>query len=440
MATQQVALWKATSDVVVTDSVTDVAMIVSAAKQLRDRERTQIKANIVAGHYEVAASFIWHKTMALLKRQLATLGQGFIAELLQRPDIDEYADLSIAISDAEALGLAKDLGMITATQAMRLAHAQEVINHFASVDSDDELDDAEGMTPDETIGCLRVCVQGVLGQERVEVAENFVIFRGKLESETLTEISPELVRLQESPYFFIRTAVSILLSVLRAQKGAQLEHAARNASLIVPMFWAALKQPERWQIGQAYASEFASGKRESVKALHTALVSVRGFDYVPENLRSNTFTRVANSVISAHQGLNNFYNEPAPMRELANLGSSIPGPALAICITAVLCVKLGNPYGISRQAQSSADNVLIEISPDRWKYYLEGRLEFDRLILPKLTSDGPLSRWMEIVGNIALDPQTITCKPARDLTTATKNKQPNRVKAIASTMLAKAFA
>ena len=229
MAAQHVALWKATPVSVITDSITDVAVIASAARQLRDRERNQIEANIAAGHYEVAASFIWHKTMALLKRQLATLGQQFVAELLQRPDIDEYADLSIAISDADALGLAKDLGMITATQAMRLAHAQEVINHFASVDSNDALDDTEGMTPEEAVGCLRVCVQGVLGQERVAVAEDFAAFRGKLESETLAEGSPELVRLQGSPYFFIRTAISILLSVLKTKKGAQLENASRNA-------------------------------------------------------------------------------------------------------------------------------------------------------------------------------------------------------------------
>ena len=166
---------------------------------------------------------------------------------------------------------------------------------------------------------------------------------------------------------------------------------------------------------------------------------MRGFDYVPENLRSNTFTRVANSVIAAHQGMNNFYNEPAPMRELANLGSSIPGPALAACMTAVLCVKLGNTYGVSWNAQPDADKVLSEISPDRWRYYLEGRLEGDRLIVPKLTVDGPVSRWIDTVGSIALDPQTFASKPVRELLVASKSKRADRVKAIASTMIKKAF-
>jgi hypothetical protein len=205
------------------------------------------------------------------------------------------------------------------------------------------------------------------------------------------------------------------------------------------MFWPNLKQPERWQIGQSYASEFADGKRDSVKALHSALVAVRGFDYVPENLRSNTFTRVANSVISAHQGMNNFYNEPAPMQELANLGSSIPGPAVATCMTAVLCVKLGNVYGVSWQAQVAADRVVSEISPDRWKYYLDGRLEFDRIILPKLIQDGPVSRWMDLIGECSIDPKGIASKPIRDLVTASLAKKTDRVKQIAGGLNQKLF-
>src|SRR6185369_13983966 len=100
----------------------------------------------------------------------------------------------------------------------------------------------------------------------------------------------------------------------------------RNALLIIPQFWEQLKAPERWQIGQAYAVEFSEGRKESVKGLHAVLLAVAGFDYVPENLRSTTFVKVASEVIAAHQGMNNFYNEGAPIRELASPGTSIPGP------------------------------------------------------------------------------------------------------------------
>jgi hypothetical protein len=436
-----VALWKASTAIVVADSVSDVPTIVGAAKQLRVKEQQQIAANMEAGHYEVASTYLWHKTMALLKRKIATLGNEFIAELLQRPDIDDSSELQTSISDTEAVTLARELGMITATQALRLVHSQEVIAHFASVDADDRMDEAEGLTREEALSCLRVCVQGVLGQERVAVAEDFASFRRKLESETFTEASPEIVRLRQSPYFFVRTAISILLSILRGSKGAQIEHASRNTALIVPLFWNELKQPEKWQVGQAYASEFAEGRKESVKALHGVLLRVRGFDFVPENLRSNMFTKVANSVVAAHQGMNNFYNEPGPMRELASLGTSIPGPALAACITATLCVKLGNPYGVSWAAQASADLILAGISVDRWKYYIEGRLEYEPIILHKLAGGGePLNRWIGLIGALGLEPTEFTNKSVRQLVLATNSNKADRVSSIALTMLNAAMA
>jgi hypothetical protein len=435
---QNLTLWSASSSLVVSDTAS-VTVVVAAARQLRQRERDQIAANIQAGHHEVAASFIWHKTMALLKKQLGTLGNQFISELLQRPDIDEDSEIQSSISDSEALSLAKDLGMITPTQAMRLAHSQEVINHFASIDAVEDMDDGVGMTPEETISCLRVCVQGVLGQESVKVAEDFAVFRSKLESQTFTADSPEVLRLKDSPYFFVRTAISILISVLKTRKGAQLEHASRNAIVIIPAFWENLKQPERWQIGQAYASEFNEGRKATVQALHAVLLAVKGFDYVPENLRSNTFTRVANSLIAAHQAMNNFYNEPAPTRELASLGTSIPGPAVAICMTAILCVKLGNMYGVSNAAQSAADQLLSGISKDRWLYYINGRLEFDRIILPKLTYDRPVDRWIDLIAAVSLTSGEILSKPVRDLISATKEKKKDRIVRLARSMLAKAF-
>lgn len=414
MSNSDVALWRAPPTLTVSDTTTNVPSIVGAAKQLRERERAQIASNLDAGNYEVATTFVWLKSMALLKKQIEGLGNQFVSELLQRFDIDEDTDLKTAISDSEALSLARDLGIVNATQAMRLSHSQQVISHFASLDAS-EMDDDAGMTPEDAVACLRVCVQGILGQDSVGVAEDFASFRTKLAGETFTPDSPEIIRLQQSPYFFVRTAISVLLSTIKTGKGAQLEHAARNANVIVPLFWSGLKQPEKWQIGQSYASEFAEGRRDSVRALHNVLVAVKGFDFVPENLRSHTFTRVANSVIAAHQGSNNFYNEPGPMRELASLGSSIPGPAFPTCMTAVLCVKLGNMYGVSWAAQSAADQVISSLSAERWVYYLDGRLEFDRVILPKFSYEACIQRWISLISASGIEVDDIKTRSVQNL-------------------------
>lgn len=430
MTGTKVELWTPAGLPAVPDTLSDPNKITSRALQLRNRERQQVIMNFQAGNYELASTFVWMRTMALLKKQLAALGVEFIGELLQRPDIDEYSDIRTTVSDTEAISLARDLAMITPLQTMRLLQSQATVAHFAGIENDPAANQDEVMTQEEAISCLRVCVQGVLGHEQVAAADDFKRFRDRLESETFATDAPEIEKLKSSPYFFVRTAISILLSLFKTSKGAQLEHAARNALLLIPEFWEQLKAPERWQIGQAYAVEFSEGRKESVKGLHAVLLAVSGFDYVPENLRSTTFVQVASNVIAAHQGMNNFYNEPAPTRELANLGTSIPGPALAACITAILCVKLGNFYGTSWGAQAPADRVIDGLSKNRWLYYFNERFEQDRLILSKFEHDTPLSNWMILAKGLQIDPAKITSKNTRALFVATNAADKRKVQTI----------
>src|SRR5262249_20114579 len=154
------------------------------------------------------------------------------------------------ITPSEAIALAEDLGMISSTDALRLRQAHETINHFAEYnddfgDPDDE--QQEGMAREEAIMCLRTCVNSILGQPSLEVAQDFATFRKNLEDRTFLKKDPEIVGLLSSPYFFLKTTLSILLALLRTSTGAQLEHVVRNTRLILPHLWGNLRKPERWQ-------------------------------------------------------------------------------------------------------------------------------------------------------------------------------------------------
>ena len=75
--------WEPHAVSVLPDTTHDIPQMAHAARQLRERERNQLVANFEAGHFDVVSTFIWHRTMTLLKKQLAKLGNEFIAELLQ---------------------------------------------------------------------------------------------------------------------------------------------------------------------------------------------------------------------------------------------------------------------------------------------------------------------------------------------------------------------
>jgi hypothetical protein len=436
-------LWEAPNSQIVPASANTADAIVGCARQLPVRDKNQLLEAYKQGAFEMASSFIWLKAMATLKGQLSQLGMDFVGEMLARPDISD-SSATEAITDYEAIRLAEDLGIISPLEGKRLRHSKDLIVHFSSpsqsAPSSEEGDESsapdERMTVDEAVGCLRACVQNILGRPKIEVAVKFATFRRELETRTFPANDGQMVALAASPYMFKRTTLSVLLALAKSAQGATLENALGNINTILPLLWNQLRKPEKWQTGQTYAEVYAHGKNDSVAGLQRALLSVRGFDFVPETLRSNTFTAAATKVIEAHEGVNNFYNEPAPMGVLASLGSSIPWPAFPQCMTAVLSVKLGNPWGYCFAAGPYADRILKPLSTDRWKYYLIECLPGDRSILDKLTDDRPRSRWLGLVEEYNLSQYADGAPPKlAKLLVASKNKRSMDVAKAASELL-----
>lgn len=427
MPNRQMIPWDARPSKVVPTSAKSPNEIVGRACQLRPRDIKQVLTAFELEHYEIATTFVWSKTMTSLRNRLETLGAEFIGEMLQRPDIDEYTELGSAITDSETLALAEDLGMISATECMRLRQAHEVITHFTAMETTEEDDEEVRMTHEEAVACLRACVKNVLGHPALEVAQDFAEFRRELEEASFSADDDKIVTLINAPYFFRKTTLSVLLALLKTCSGAQLDHVGYNTSLIIPLLWPNLRTPERWQAGQVYAELYAGGKKQPLNALKKALVKVSGFDFVPENLRSNTFTRVAKDVLVAHENYDNFYNEPRPMKLLASLGTTVPPPAFSLCMTATLSVWLGNAHGYSFSAIAPARQLLAGLAPDQWTYYLDQCLPTDRRILNKLTLPKTCDRWIELVDEFELADATVENQDVQRLMGATTRKKPRGI-------------
>lgn len=398
MTTRTHSLWKPHADALVPNTVKTPKDMAPYAPQLRVKDIQQIQSAYRQGHYEMMASFVWLKAMTAFRGQIASLGLDFLSEMLGRTEQNKLASPD-AITEREAIQLAEDLGMIGSTLAMRLRQSREIVGHFANPSRPN---DGLEMTAEEGMSCLRTCVQSILGQKQIEPAAGFSSFRRSLATVTFTGGEPELTQLTDSAYFFQRTALRVLLTLIKTTNGAQLEHVLANTNVILPLLWGELHEPEKWDVGRTFAAVSTEGKGTSASGLKRALLRVGGFDFVPENLRSNTFIRAAQEVLDAHEGWNNFSNEVAPMNILASLGTTIPIPAFASCMTATLSIKLGNCYGETWAAQAGADRILKGLSKDRWALYLSQFLSSDNRILEKLTETKPRTRWIQLIDSYDL--------------------------------------
>lgn len=415
-----IAIWQPNSEEIIPAAAKTPAEISQYAVQLSTKDKNQIVSAFNSGHYEMALNYLWGKTISALKKELAAVGVNLLGEMLGRPDVDEDDDVEDILTTRDAIKLAEELGVVNSTDAMRLRHTYELITHFSQL----ELEESDYCDIDESEAhsSLKACIKSVLGRPKVEVAKKFVEFRTALENESLAESDPRVDMLRGSPYFFYKLTVSVLMNAAKKNTGATLEHALANTNILIPAIWKNLRETEKWQIGYTYAETFADGKTTSFGGLKSTLLKVKGFDYVPENLRSDTFIKAADSIIKAHEGLNNFYNEAAPVRNLTKLGSTIPTPAVPACITALLCIHLGNMYGIAWNAQSDTEDLLKKISPDRWEYYLNNVLPSETRILDKLLQEKPRNRWFNVVHEYQLHSLSLKNTLVSELLVASKQK------------------
>lgn len=396
-----VALWSPRHIVKIPAKETSPERIARFAKQLSRREKEQLISAYESCNFEMATSFLWAKTTTGLKKQVASLGMEFVGEMLDRPDITPSSNYQV-LSDHDALRLSEELGMFSTTQAMRLRRVQQMMSHFSEPPREEEDEEDRQMTPEEAVDCLRTCVQSVLGQDRLDAAIEFAEFRRELEERTFSMEDAKIQSLLASPYFFQRTTLRALLGLAKTERGAQIEHTLANINLILPAIWPNLLKSDRWLVGRVYSEVYNEGRKQSASGIRKALLKVKGFDFVPEDLRSRIFIKAASELQNTHFAANNFYNEPAAIRNLASLGTVIPMPALANCLTAILCVRLGNTYGTSWAAQDTANNMLNKLGEVRWSYYINDCLPGDRIILAKLNDENISERWCELVKEYSL--------------------------------------
>lgn len=434
MASNDVELWHQPTSIVVPPTAKTPKAIAAFARQLSTREKNQLVAAANRGEFEMAASFLWSKAMSALKRQLATLGSEFLGELLDRPDISGAAQIQNAITDYDALTLAEELGMFNATEGMYLRHGLELVVHFASTSTEEE--PAMVMNPEDFTQILRACVRSVLGHENLDSAVAFSRFRKELEEQVFKEDDTSIVQLRASSYFFQRTTLRVLVAVIKTENGAQLENALANFQLLLPLLWLHTASPERWHIGRAYAEVHSAGQRVAASGLGQALASVKGFDYVPEDLRSRVFIQAAKQLKEAHFAGGNYYNEPGAVARLASLGTSIPMPAVSDCVSALLCIRLGNSYGECWAAQTPAKQLLDALRSESWRYYVDDCLPYDNTILQKLAQGGRMAKaWFNLSEDHKLTTIPLRKQLTRKLLEASSSRDELALGATATSLL-----
>ena len=168
----ELVLYTAPSGISMTPSALDLPVMMTYNRALKQRETEKIIQAVNVGLYDMAAEYVWSRTINILKKDIMQFGDEFVAEMLDRPngDID-------SISEYEIISLSADLGFINKTAKMEFLQFSETIQHYRS---DDEPDEEYPST--KLVDMVRSCIKHVLGYDTFEYEVPFVTFRDRLKS------------------------------------------------------------------------------------------------------------------------------------------------------------------------------------------------------------------------------------------------------------------
>lgn len=374
--------------------VTNVNELVNYGIALNTRDQQKIMKYYNDHDFATAAEKIWPRSINILRNRILSLGEDFVADMVETDDLEYVRDLP----PYKVICLANDLGFIDNAGKRKLLSANEYYNFFLGTDKGID----EEMPQDEANIIIKGCISYILYSNDDTYGLQFNDFREKLKSQRITEIfDDDATMFDTCPYFYLKTTIRSLIKLFKETEGIEFENVTTNLSLIIPQIWHRLKTEERLVLADAYTDYVNISDILRTDALNKILLKVQGFDYVKENVRSRTFISVANKLKDVHFGSNNFYNEPIVIKTLENLGTKFPKLSLKSCITAVLFVKLGNSYNTSWDAEIVADRLLDRLTEDEWATYLDRYLKEETLLLDSISGPNKTAKmciqWKSVV-------------------------------------------
>ena len=388
--------------------VTNVSELLRFGVALPQPVRDKVATYYQIGDFVTAANSVWNRAINLLRKRILSLGEEFVADMVESDDLDYVRNLPAY----RVIDLAHELGFIDKAGRRKLQSANEQNNFFNNTDAEDY----EEMPQDEANIIIKNCISYILCTKDDSFGLQFNDFREKLKTGDISELyDGDKAIFATCPYFYLKTTVRSLLKLFRDTEGIEFDNVTRNMNVVFPIIWDRLKIEERRALADAYTDYSESdGTRENI--IKGVMLRVRGFDYVKENVRSREFIQTAKKLIDIHFGMQNFYNEPRAIKDLEDLGTVIPKLAIKECVTAILYVKLGNQYGTSWKAEEVADRMLSNLTEEDWRTYIEEYMIKELTLLDGIERVKKMrNKWKEVVKKYKLKKIGIIAPKAKSL-------------------------
>jgi len=275
-------------------------------------------AAVASGLFDAALNYLWDETINELRNRVAQYDLSYFYDNAvnsqeKRKRLKDENDLE-KIDDSELIHGAKEIGLISELGFKHLDFIRYMRN-WASAAHPNQNE----ITGLQLIAWLETCINEVISLP----LSNITVEIKKLLANIKTNVITEEEARQISTFFInltqeqANTLAQGLFGIYTRQDTTS--QTRENIHRLLPVLWEFVDEPTKQMFGVRYGKFVANNDQEEQALARGFLQVVNGESYIPDSLRSAEIETALDNLLTAHRGLNNFYNEPPFARELFRL-------------------------------------------------------------------------------------------------------------------------
>lgn len=302
-----------------------------------------------AGLFDAALNFVWDETVKNLGKKVASF------------DLEYF--FKSAITDADRLNKLQtvdDLAKLDDWELIRGAHLTGILSDIGYR----HLDYIRGMrnwasaahpnqnelTGLQLVSWLETCIREVIAKEPSGsvIAVRQLLDNIRNHSLAAGDIPPISQNISLLPPDLSTSLVRTVFGMFADPKVSAVTK--QNIRWIAPAVWQKTPEPIRNELGTRYAIYAANADLPRKEAAKEFLQIVGGLTYLPEDTQVVELNEKINNLLTAHNGFNNFHNEPAHAKALFSIvpnTGQVPDAVKHNFIKTIVMCYIGNGYGVS---------------------------------------------------------------------------------------------
>jgi len=269
---------------------------------------SKFSVSIMVGLFDAALNFLWDETILALRRLAAAIDLSYFFDTAEkreayRAKLQTSDDLA-TLDDLTLIDTCARVDLISDVNRERLRHVNFMRNHASAAHPNQN-----ELSGQEMIAWLSTCLRAAITAK----PEKAVIVTKQL----LTNIRTVLIPANDIPVIaadfehFSTARIDDLLWTLFGiyVDPSQKADCRTNIAKLAPYVWSLASEDRRFQVGARHEHFIKQADQERKVFADEFLVHVNGQQYRAEDVLAGDLLDKLRSLMAAHNGMNNFYNE-----------------------------------------------------------------------------------------------------------------------------------